>query len=158
MSPWEPNDDWCVLSAISVVYDMAGRSFVKQVTRDRFFGRSYLRRGCQERTGDFRVNKWSAEAGSEGQAMGQQLQPWQSGKAWQSGKPWRSGKPWPSARSRRSGDGERRWLSRLVDAMEEFSRPDVRRLPCHPSLLVAVRAQLARPVSLGARGASRFRR
>jgi hypothetical protein len=44
----------------------------------------------------------------------------------------------------------------LVDAMEEFSRPELRGLPCHPSLLVAVRAQLARPVSSGAQGASRF--
>jgi hypothetical protein len=44
----------------------------------------------------------------------------------------------------------------LVDAMEEFSRPDIRSLPCHPSLLVAVRAQLARPASPSALGASRF--
>ncbi|MDR3484669.1 MAG: hypothetical protein P4M05_07140 [Bradyrhizobium sp.] len=44
----------------------------------------------------------------------------------------------------------------LVEAMEEFSRPDIRSLPCHPSLLVAVRAQLARPVSPCAHGASRF--
>jgi hypothetical protein len=48
------------------------------------------------------------------------------------------------------------WLSMLVGAMEEFSRPDIRKLPCHPSLLVTVRAQLARPVSSGAHGASRF--
>jgi hypothetical protein len=44
----------------------------------------------------------------------------------------------------------------LVDAMEEFSRPDIRSLPCHPSLLVALRAQLTRPVSSGAHGGSRF--
>jgi hypothetical protein len=44
----------------------------------------------------------------------------------------------------------------LVDAMEEFSRPDIRGLPCHPSLLVAARAQLARPVSPPAGGTSRF--
>jgi len=44
----------------------------------------------------------------------------------------------------------------LVDAMEEFSRPDIRSLPCHPSLLVAVRAQLTRSASAGALGASRF--
>jgi hypothetical protein len=70
--------------------------------------------------------------------MGQQLQPWQSERTWQ------------------SGNGARQWLSVLVDAMEEFSRPDIRSLPCHPSLLVAVRAQLARPVSAGAHGASPF--
>jgi hypothetical protein len=82
--------------------------------------------------------------------MGQQLQAWQSDKTWQSGKTWRTGKSW------RSGNDERQWLSMLVGAMEEFSRPDIRSLPCHPSLLVAVRAQLARPVSAGAHGASRF--
>jgi hypothetical protein len=76
--------------------------------------------------------------------MGRQLQPWRSGKSWKSGKSWQS------------ANGERRWLSRLVDAMEEFSRPDVRSLPSHPSLLVAVRARLARPASTGAHGASRL--
>jgi hypothetical protein len=43
----------------------------------------------------------------------------------------------------------------LVDAMEEFSRPDIRSLPCHPSLVLAARAQLAHPVS-GAHGACHF--
>jgi hypothetical protein len=76
--------------------------------------------------------------------MGQQLQPWRTGKSWRSEKSWRT------------GNGERQWLSMLVDAMEEFSRPDIRRLPCHASMLVAVRAQLARPVSPRAHGASRF--
>jgi hypothetical protein len=47
-------------------------------------------------------------------------------------------------------------MSMLVDAMEELSRPDIRSLPCHPSLLVAVRGELARPVSPGAHGASGF--
>jgi hypothetical protein len=70
--------------------------------------------------------------------------------------PQRSLKSSPSGNSWRSGNGERAWLSMLVDAMEEFSRPELRGLPCHPSLLVAVRAQLARPVSSGAQGASRF--
>jgi len=55
--------------------------------------------------------------------MGQQLQTWQS------------------------KGGDRRWLSMLVDAMEEVSRPEVRAYPCDPFVLAAVRAQLARPAS-----------
>ena len=55
--------------------------------------------------------------------MGQQLQPW------------------------RSGNGERLWLSMLIDAMEKVSRPESARVPCDPSVLAAVRAQLARPAS-----------
>jgi hypothetical protein len=113
---------------------------VKQVTPDGFFYRK-----APELVGDFRVD--SRVGGcrlGQGQAMGQQLQPWHSTKSSRSGKSWRS------------GNGERRWLSMLVDAMEEFSRPDIRSLPCHPSLLVAVRAQLARPASAGALGASHF--
>jgi hypothetical protein len=55
--------------------------------------------------------------------MGQQLQPW------------------------RSGDGEKLWLSMLIDAMEEVSRPEFRAVPCDRSVLAAVRAQLARPAS-----------
>jgi hypothetical protein len=55
--------------------------------------------------------------------MGQQLQAW------------------------RSADGERMWLSMLVDTMENVSRPEIRGLPCEPSILAALRAQLARPVS-----------
>jgi hypothetical protein len=47
----------------------------------------------------------------------------------------------------RSGSGEKRWLSMLVDTMEELSRPEIRTLPCQQSLLVAVEAQLARPAS-----------
>jgi hypothetical protein len=128
-----------------LIYDKAGGSFVKQVTPGRFFGGFSLRQGRPERVGDFRVNNRVGECRlRQGQAMGQQLQPRHSGKSRRSGKSWRS------------GNGERRWLSMLVDAMEEFSRPDIRSLPCHPSLLVAVRAQLARPVSPGAHGASGF--
>jgi hypothetical protein len=56
-----------------------------------------------------------------GHAMGQRLEQWQC------------------------GDGERRWLSQLVAAMEEVSRPDVRSKPCEPAILQACRAQLARP-------------
>jgi hypothetical protein len=45
------------------------------------------------------------------------------------------------------GDSERRWLSLLVAAMEEVSRPDVRSRPCEAAILQACRAQLARPVT-----------
>jgi len=55
--------------------------------------------------------------------MGQQLQPW------------------------RSGEGEKLWLSMLIDTMEEITRPEFRALPCDRSVLAAVRAQLARPAS-----------
>jgi len=55
--------------------------------------------------------------------MGQQLQPW------------------------RSGEGEKLWLSMLIDAMEEVSRPEFRAVPCDRAVLAAVRAQLARPAS-----------
>ena len=55
--------------------------------------------------------------------MGQQLQSW------------------------RSGDGHRLWLSLLVDTMEDICQPETRGLPLHPSVLIALEAQLARPVS-----------
>jgi hypothetical protein len=55
--------------------------------------------------------------------MGQQLRTWQSAR------------------------GQRDWLSLLVDAMEEVSRPEVRAVPCDTSVLTALRAQLARPAS-----------
>jgi hypothetical protein len=64
--------------------------------------------------------------------MGQQLQPW------------------------RSENGQTRWLSMLIDAMEKVSRPEIRALPCDLSVLAAVSAQLARPASPYAYGASRF--
>jgi hypothetical protein len=55
--------------------------------------------------------------------MGQQLQSW------------------------RGGDGQKSWLSMLVEAMEEISRPEFRALPVDASVLAAVSAQLARPAS-----------
>jgi hypothetical protein len=64
--------------------------------------------------------------------MGQRLQPW------------------------RSGDGEKLWLSMLVDTMEEVSRPEFRAIPCESSILVALRAQLARPASAYPHGFSSF--
>jgi hypothetical protein len=54
--------------------------------------------------------------------MGQRLDTWQNG-------------------------GDRRWLSLLVDAMEEAARPDVRSRPCEAVILKALRAQLARPAT-----------
>jgi hypothetical protein len=68
----------------------------------------------------------------QGQAMGQQLQSW------------------------RSGDGEKLWLSMLIDTMEEIARPEIRELPCASSILLALRAQLERPVSADVQYASRF--
>ena len=44
----------------------------------------------------------------------------------------------------------------LVDAMEEVSRPELRGLPCDPSVLIALGAQLARPASPYPYGASNF--
>jgi hypothetical protein len=64
--------------------------------------------------------------------MGQQLQPW------------------------RSGNGEKLWLSMLIAAMEEASRPEFRALPCDRSVLAAVGAQLARPASPYPHSASHF--
>lgn len=45
----------------------------------------------------------------------------------------------------RSANGQRLWLSMLIDAMEEISRPEMRAVPCETQLLAAMRAQLARP-------------
>ena len=47
----------------------------------------------------------------------------------------------------RSANGQRLWLSMLIDAMEAISRPELRAVPCDDQLLAVVRAQLARPVS-----------
>ena len=72
------------------------------------------------------------------QAMGQQLQPWRSGTTW------------------RSGNGQTLWLSMLVEAMEQVSRPEYRAVPCDPLVLAAVRAQLERPASPYAYCGSQF--
>ena len=45
----------------------------------------------------------------------------------------------------RSASSQRLWLSRLIDTMEQISRPELRAVPCDPQLLAAVHAQLARP-------------
>jgi hypothetical protein len=49
----------------------------------------------------------------------------------------------------RSRGGQTRWLSMLIDAMEEVSRPERRAVPCDRQVLAALRAQLARPASVG---------
>jgi hypothetical protein len=56
----------------------------------------------------------------------------------------------------RSGDGERLWLSLLIENMEEVSRPEIRAKPCDPSILLALRAKLARPASPYPYGVSEF--
>lgn len=43
----------------------------------------------------------------------------------------------------RSEAGSRRWLAGLIAAMEHAERPEVRRQPVAPELLVELRAQLA---------------
>jgi hypothetical protein len=91
--------------------------------------------GLRERVGDIRVCN-VALCGKE-QVMGQQLQPWRS-ETW------------------RSENGQTRWLSMLIDAMERVSRPEFRAVPCDLSVLAAVRAQLARPASPYVHGASQF--
>jgi len=52
--------------------------------------------------------------------------------------------------------GEKLWLSMLIDAMEEVSVADCRAVPCDPSVLAALGAQLARPASPYPYGASGF--
>ena len=50
-------------------------------------------------------------------------------------------------RAWRSGEGQRRWLSTLIDAMDRVSRPEFRAAPRDPRVLSALRLQLARPAS-----------
>ena len=47
----------------------------------------------------------------------------------------------------RSASGQRLWLSMLIEAMEEASRPEQRAVPCDAEVLAALRAQLDRPAS-----------
>jgi hypothetical protein len=68
----------------------------------------------------------------QGQAMGQQIGQW------------------------RSAEGQRLWLSMLVDAMEAISCSELHDSPISPSVLVALKAQLARPASSYAHGALPF--
>jgi len=68
----------------------------------------------------------------KGQAMDQQPQSW------------------------RTGRGQTLWLSMLVEAMERFSAPEWRNVPCDAVELAALRAQLARPAAPYPMFASRF--
>ena len=70
--------------------------------------------------------------------MGQRLQTSTSKKTWS------------------SQGGERLWLSMLVHTMEEVSRPELRKIPCDPQILTALRAQLAGPAAPHPYGASNF--
>jgi hypothetical protein len=56
----------------------------------------------------------------------------------------------------RSLAGSQLWLSMLVGAMEDASRPECRALPCARSTLAGLRAQLARPVPFHPQGTPRL--
>jgi hypothetical protein len=56
----------------------------------------------------------------------------------------------------RSGNGQTAWLSRLIEAMDKFSRPEWRALPLDRLELAAVRARLAQPAMMHSAYASRF--
>jgi hypothetical protein len=56
----------------------------------------------------------------------------------------------------RTGRGQTLWLSMLVEAMERFSAPEWRNVPCDAVELAALRAQLARPAAPYPMFASRF--
>jgi hypothetical protein len=56
----------------------------------------------------------------------------------------------------RSASGQRLWLSMLIDAMEDVSRPELRAVPCDDRLLAAVRSQLACPAMARAPYASAY--
>jgi hypothetical protein len=62
--------------------------------------------------------------------MSQPLQPWKAGRSW------------------KAGNGERLWLSMLIDAMEQASRPELRAKPCDERALAGLRVQLALPASV----------
>jgi len=47
----------------------------------------------------------------------------------------------------RSGKGERQWLSRLIETMEQIARSDAQSRPVDRLVLAKVRAQLGRPAS-----------
>ena len=48
----------------------------------------------------------------------------------------------------RTAEGSRRWLTALVDAMEQAARPEIREIPCDAWLLDEFRTQLSHPASL----------
>jgi len=55
--------------------------------------------------------------------------------------------PQKGLQSWRSGKGERQWLSRLIETMEQIARPDIQSRPVDRLVLAKVRAQLGRPAS-----------
>jgi hypothetical protein len=61
-------------------------------------------------------------------------------------------------RAGRFTDDRQVWLSMLIRAMEDASRPERRALPCAKSTLAALRAQLARPAPSYPPGATAFSR
>jgi hypothetical protein len=83
-----------------------------------------------------------AKQQAEEQAMGYQVQPYQV-------QP-RQIRPW------RSGDGEKLWLSTLVDTMELLGSREFRATPCDRFVLAKFSAHLSRPASPYPPGASRF--
>ena len=56
----------------------------------------------------------------------------------------------------RTANGQTAWLSRLIDAMEKFSRPEWRARPVDPLELRAIHARLAQPAMLHRAYGSRF--
>lgn len=56
----------------------------------------------------------------------------------------------------RTGKGQTLWLSRLIEAMEKFSRAEWRSRPVDRFELAAVRARLAQPAIAYSGYASRF--
>jgi hypothetical protein len=56
----------------------------------------------------------------------------------------------------RTANGQTAWLSRLIEAMETFSRPEWRARPVDPAELRAVRARLSLPAMLHPAYGSRF--
>ncbi|WJR75310.1 transcriptional regulator [Bradyrhizobium sp. NP1] len=65
-------------------------------------------------------------------------------------KAWRP-KAWRSLRD------ERKWLSRLISAIERVTRPEIRSQPDDPRLRARVRARLARPALPRATSRSAYR-
>jgi hypothetical protein len=56
----------------------------------------------------------------------------------------------------RTANGQTAWLSRLIEAMEEFSRPEWRGVPLDRFELAATCAHLAQPAMAHAARAARF--
>src|SRR4249919_67497 len=110
------------------IYDEPPRASVKQITSGViFFAAEWINYEIGNGPAIFELPVCN---GPEGQTMGQQIPGW------------------------RSANGQRLWLSMLIDTMEAISRPELRAIPCDDQLLATVRAQLARPTSIRAPYAS----